>query len=259
MTDAPLSHVLRQVDLAHAELLAYEPAEIDWHRRCVSVVSRLVPWLQRESVSLVNFVTHVMNSPADVRKLTTALIAVVKSLPEFHSDRAMQDQVLRLTEALDHEKLLLSGTGGTVISKLVEQFLIERSTEWRLESNGASDYPDLFLRSDDYSELPGFRRGKDQVYGAALKGKVKRPVRVPDGLEIKTCRRTFAVDCHHAHVGLHLVLIFDRIEGTFRTTDLLIGFMRHELYRLTSPASPTTTLKASFNGQHFVSILNESA
>ncbi len=259
MTDLPLSHILRQVDLAHVELLAYEPAEIDWHNRCVLVVSRLVPWLQRESVSLVEFVTHVMNSPADVRQSANALIAVVQSLPEYHSDRAMQNQVARLTESLDHEKLLLSGAGGTVISKLIERFLIQQSINWQLESNGASDYPDLFLRSDDYSELPSFRHGKDQVYGAALKGKVKRPVRVPDGLEIKTCRRNFAVDCHHAHVGLHLVLIFDRIEDTFRVTDLLIGFMRHEIYRLTEPASPTTTLKASFNGQHFISIFEESA
>ena len=258
MISQPLSHVLNQIDLAKFELSAYEPIDVDWHARCVWVAQRLVSWLHQESGSLAEFVTRVMNSPLDVRRAVSELVENMRQLQGLRSDQILEDKFDALTESLDYEKMLLSETGGTVVSKLVERFLIARSTEWTLESNGASDYPDLFLRTDDYSALPEFRRGKDQVYGASLKGKLKRPVRVPDGLEIKTCKRNFAVDCHHAHVGLHLVLIFNYTKNFFQVTDILIGFLRHELYRITVPASPTTTLKASFNGQHFVSILHQS-
>ncbi|WP_146580921.1 hypothetical protein [Neorhodopirellula pilleata] len=221
------------------------------------MAERLVPWLTRESAPLAEFLTKVMNSPANVRRSVNSIVAAVESHQQLRSNPIVRSDIQLLKLALDHETLLLSGTGGTVVSKLIERFLIERSTDWELESNGASDYPDLYLGSDDYSQLPDFRRGKDQVYGASLKGKLKRPVRVPDGLEVKTCRRNFAVDCHHAHAGLHLVVIFDRIEKQFVVKDVLVGFLRHELYRVTVPASPTTTLKASFNGQHFISIFPE--
>lgn len=258
MNTAALSHVLNQIKLATPELSKYAPETVVWQSRCKRVATRLVPWLENEAKSLADFLTGVLNSPADVRRAVSAIIAFLESQPAANSNKNIQAEIETIKQALDHEKLLLLSMGGTVVSKLVERFLIERSTEWELESNGASDYPDLFLRSDDYSQLPGFRRGKDQVYGASLKGKSKRPVRVPDGLEVKTCRRNFAVDCHHAHVGLHLVVIFDRVKNNFIITDVLVGFMRHELYRITIPATPTTTLKASFNGQHFVSILPPS-
>ncbi|MFM8327719.1 MAG: hypothetical protein ACKN9U_22900, partial [Pirellulaceae bacterium] len=87
----------------------------------------------------------------------------------------------RLRSSLDYEELLISEAGGMVVSKLIERFLIEKSVGWKLESNGA-----------------------------AIKGKSQRPVRVPDGLEVKTCKGPFAVDCHHAHAGLHLVVRHQR-------------------------------------------------
>lgn len=184
MTRAALSHVLRQIELASAELSQYPPNSVDWNFRCRAVAERLVPWLEGEAASLTQFLTKVMNSPADVRRAARTILAVLESHPKLKSNPTTESEIELLKQALDHETLLLSGTGGTVVSKLIERFLIERSIEWTLESNGASDYPDLFLRSDDYSQLPDFRRGKDQVYGASLKGKSKRPVRVPDGLEI---------------------------------------------------------------------------
>jgi hypothetical protein len=85
--------------------------------------------------------------------------------------------------------VLLGYVGGDVVSKIVEKYLINQYPEGSLESNGASDYPDLFFRSDDYSQLPAFTRGKGQTYGAATKGKAKRPVRIPDGLESKHVTR----------------------------------------------------------------------
>lgn len=251
VTSRSLSYILSQVEGAKSELTAYQPSQIDWYRRCQSSVKRLIPWLEREACSLAGYVTEVMNSPKNVRDSADAIKQVLKSQSTLSKDEGIQDLIARLDRNLDYEKMLLSGTGGTVLSKLIEKYLIESSTDWTLESNGASDYPDLFFRSDDYSGLPRFRRGKKQVYGAAIKGTTERPVRIPDGLEIKTCRKKYAVDCHHAHAGLHLVLVFDFIDDRFEVIDILVGFLRYELYRITKPASPTTTLKASFNGQHF--------
>ena len=158
---------------------------------------------------------------------------------------------------LDRELFLLSMIGGEIMSKVIEKFLIENFQNGQLESNGRSDYPDLFLRSKSYDGLPSFVRIKDKtkVYGKALKGKKKRAVRVPDGLEIKTCKDRFAVDCHHAHAGLHLVMLFHGRTGSVEVTDVMAAFMRHDDYRITKPSTPTTTLKASFNGKNFVSLL----
>ena len=187
-----VSHVAftrKQIQAARAELKAYAPTDMDWYRRARLTADRMVPWLAENSPLLVEYVSAVMNSPIDVRDSANALIANLEAHPEFANDSETTKQIALLRSSLDHENMLLSGAGGTVVSKLIEEFLIQQSRDWVLESSGASDYPDLFIRSDDYSELPVFRRGADQVYGAALKGKSKRAVRVPDGLEISLFRR----------------------------------------------------------------------
>ncbi|MDA1053541.1 MAG: hypothetical protein O3C40_24085 [Planctomycetota bacterium] len=256
MSIVPLAHVLRQVALAKKELSSYPPTHVNWFDRAHQTCNQLVPWLVEISADLCDSVNHIMNSPGDTRHAIDKLFDLVRQHDDFANDSAFFDLTRSIQSALDYETLLLSEAGGQVVSKLIERFLIERSTDRHLESNGASDYPDLFLRTNDYSELPSFKRGKDQIYGAAVKGKANRPVRIPDGLEIKTCRNTFAVDCHQAHAGLHLVLLFEKKATGFTTIDLQIGYMRRELYRMTTPASPTTTLKASFNGEHFISLLD---
>ena len=138
---------------------------------------------------------------------------------------------------------------------MVTKFLIEKEPD--LKCNGRSDYPDLYLGSIDYSGLTSFRRGrKDEEveYGAALKGKEKRPVRVPDGLEIKTCRDQIRVDCHSPHAGLHLALVFEEVERFFNVTDLCVGFLRLADYREAGRNTTATTVKYSFNGESFVSL-----
>jgi len=258
MTDNVIAHVRHQLKQAANELRTYPPEEIDWPTRASSACERLVPWLVESAAGLCKYVEHVMNSPTEVRIAIDDLLSLVDQNPDFASDEKYKALAKLIRSALDYETLLISQAGGTVVSKLIEKFLIENSSEWELESNGASDYPDLFFRGDDYSQLPAFTRGKGNSYGAATKGKAKRPVRIPDGLEIKTCNQTFAVDCHHAHAGLYLVLIYVKAPDRFVVTDIFVGFMRHELYRITNPDSPTTTLKASFNGSAFVSVFGDS-
>jgi len=255
MSPVPLQHVLNQIEAARCELESYRPAQIDWVGRSRSTAMSLVPWLAENSSELKNYLTRVMNSPHDVRQLVKRLHELLDSIPDDSRQRTLKRLKKQLDQSLERERLLLRSVGGTVISKLIEDFLIGKSVDWQLESNGASDYPDLFLRSKDYSKLPKFRRGTDQVYGAAVKGNEKRPVRVPDGLEVKTCRNRFAVDCHHAHAGLHLAVLYEKVKAQFVVKDILVAYMYFDLYRITKPATPTTTLKASFSGDHFVSLI----
>lgn len=256
MTSRVLKHVLKQVQDAKPELSSTLPRDINWNTRATDTCKRLVPWLENHSTALATYLTGVMNSPNDVRESVKLLVDRFRLETAGKQSKADNRLIVRLRSALEYEELLIAEAGGTVVSKLIERFLIDKSENWNLESNGASDYPDLFFRDNDYSTLSKFQRGSKQVYGAALKGKSLRPVRVPDGLEVKTCKGPFAVDCHHAHAGLHLVVLFNKARKQFRVNDIQIAFMRQEFYRNTVPASPTTTLKASFNGQNFISILS---
>lgn len=255
MTTRALRHVINQVQEAKSELSSTLPKSIDWNTRATQTCRRLVPWLETQSKALANYLTDVMNSPNVVRESVKSLVDRFLAETAHRQSTADEKLLARIRSALEHEELLFSGAGGPVVSKLIERFLIDKSDKWNLESNGASDYPDLFFRDNDYSGLSKFQRGSKQVYGAALKGKSQRPVRVPDGLEIKTCEGTFAVNCHHAHAGLHLVVLFSKARKQFRVNDIQVAFMRQDFYRITVPASPTTTLKASFNGTNFISIL----
>lgn len=253
-----MDHILRQIDAASPELLAYGPSEVDWHERAIATSRLLVPWLEENAHGLASYVSSIMNSPSDVRQAASDIATTIASSNELTANEELLAASARLQSSLDAEELLITNAGGTIVSKLIERYLISEASSWRLESNGASDYPDLFVRDFDYTFLPRFVKKSDQSYGSSLKGKMLRPVRVPDGLEIKTCKGRFAVDCHHAHAGLHLVLLFEKSKRSFSTTDVQVGFMRHDFYRLTDPKSPTTTLKASFNGEHFVSLLHRN-
>lgn len=164
-------------------------------------------------------------------------------------------------EAFDHQlsldDVLRESVTGEVVSRVVTKFLTDHKTD--LRSNGRSDYPDLYLGLLDYSGLAQFRR-KNTIgeieYGAALKSSEKRPVRIPDGLEIKTCRNQIHVDCHHHHVGLHLVVIFGETARFFTVTDLRIAFLRFEDYHESSRNTSATTVKYSFKGHRFVSLFS---
>lgn len=89
-----------------------------------------------------------------------------------------------------------------------------------------------------------------------MRGKEKKPVRVPDGLEIKTSRDGANVDCHYPHVGLHLMLSFRTTADRIVVDDVLVAFLRQKDYRITRPKTKATTLKASFSRSPFVSLLS---
>jgi hypothetical protein len=241
-----LEHVIRQVDSARADLAVLEPRQIDWYVRSVESAKELIPWLVRMASPLKQYVEGVLNSPSLLRQKW------IDIRPDF---RGHEDDIRLIDECLRKEKILLDQISGNIVSLVVEQFLIESHPQRALESNGKSDYPDLYLKSKDYTGLPLFSRSGSEEYGASLKGKKRRPVRIPDGLEVKTCKGEFSVDCHYPHIGLHLAVLFNEKGGSAQVGDIMVAFLRSCDYREAKRETLATTVKYSFNGQRFISIL----
>jgi len=188
-------------------------------------------------------VEEVMNSPALLRKAWASSSVRVR----LSGDADLIDRLLA------REQLLLECVGGDTVSLVVTRFLIDQFPDAGLVANSKSDYPDLFLRASDYSALP-VRDQAALTFGPAVRGKGRYPVRVPDGLEVKTSRDGANIDCHYHHAGLHLLLAYSSKGAAVKVEDMLAGFLQKDHYRITQPRTGTTTLKASFNRAHFVSL-----
>ena len=239
-----LAHVLAQVKAAKPELDAYAPQDCGWHERALVASNALVPWLIKEAPQLRLYVEEVLNSPALLRSAWASLKSQIDAPGE----------VARIDELLTREGVLLAFVAGDTVSTVVTGHLLSRYPNGALGGNSKSDYPDIYIKTYDYSKLPA-RTREDKEIGAATRGKEKKPVRVPDGLEIKTSRDNANIDCHYPHVGLHLMLSFKTTGATVVVDDVLVAFLRNADYRITVPKTKTTTLKASFSRAPFVSLL----
>lgn len=250
MPEAVLDVIDRQIEEGRTELDQYAPPEVDWTARAHTSAGMIIPWLLSSAPHLKSYVEDVLNAPVQLRRMWSEIRNHV-DLPAEELDA--------FDRQLTFDDVLRESVTGELVSKVVSDFLIDRHPDFR--SNGRSDYPDLFLGSLDYSALPARTRdrSKGQQYGAAVKGKKRHPVRVPDGLEIKTCRDQIRVDCHHPHAGLHLVLLFSEQERLFVANDLRIAFLRAEDYRESGRNTTATTVKYSFGGERFVSLLHSGA
>ncbi len=244
MNNTALEKIHKQIKKARKDLIAYPPEGVNWIDRCNKTADILIPWLCSASAELGNFVNNTLNSP---RKLRESWNAVKKELgQEAHL------LFKEIDALLNRESVLSQDVSGDIVSSLVVDFLISNHPDQQLSFNGKSDYPDLYIKSLDYGLLPLFSR-KAAKFGPALKD--GRPVRMPDGLEIKTCRGRVAVDCHHPHIGLHLVLLFDTKDGVSQVEDVLVAFLKTSDYRKCRRRTTATTVKYSFNGDPFISIL----
>ncbi len=239
-----LEHVVKQIHAAKSALEELDPREMDWHARSLHAVKTLTPWLIDTAPQLKQHVEEVLNSPHLLRKKWDD----IKSY--FHGNKK---DIALMERYLSEENLLLEHIPGNVVSSVVEQFLINSHPQKALSSNGKSDYPDLYLNKNDYSNLPASSRSGS--YGASIKG--NRPVRIPDGLELKTCKKRFSVDCHYPHIGLHLVLIFGKDEGIAHVDDIMVAYLTSSDYREAGRKTRATTVKYSFNGRRFISILTK--
>ena len=77
-------------------------------------------------------------------------------------------------------------------------------------------------------------------------------------MEVKTGRDVIAVDCHHPHTGLHLVVLFDESTGEFCVRDICVAFLGRKDYREAGRNTTATTVKYSFKGEKFISLLHAS-
>ncbi len=240
-----IDFVKQQINAATLDLHEYQPAKGEWKKRALTTAKTLVPWLEQHAKQLKEYVEGVLNAPVKLRQLWKLMKPHV-SLPRKKTDEF--DSYLTL------DGLLRESITGEVVSKVITQFLLDQHGS--LGCNGRSDYPDIFLKPLDYKFLPHFTRKGGNEFGASLKG--GRPVRVPDGLEIKTCRKRVSVDCHFPHAGLHLVLVFSEAERIFTVSDILIAFLKAADYRRSNESTEATTRKFSFNGDRFISLLHHS-
>ncbi len=246
-----LATIQKQIAAAKKDLRDYRPPAVDWSARANDAADLFVPWLLKIAPELKTYVQDVLNAPTLIRSMWATFRTTV-NLPT--SGLAEFERLLALDEVLRE-----SVTGETV-SNVVTRYLLEHATPLELDKNSRSDYPDVYIATPDYyRDLPSFTRkatGKQAaIYGAALKGKAKRPVRVPDGLEIKTCRDRVAVDCHFPHAGLHLVVLFAESNRDYAVTDILLAFLNLADYREAKRNTAATTVKYSFGGTQFVSVL----
>lgn len=246
MTQSVLAFIEQQISDAESELANYRPNEMNWSERARASATKLIPMLENIASGMNDYVEGVLNAPLNLRKLWKQARAQSK----------LSEQVKReFDRQLELDDVLRESMTGETISKVVTFYLTNQSPDF--QSNGRSDYPDLYLRSADYSRLSMFRRhhGEDEEFGAALNGSDRRPVRVPDGLEIKTCRDQIRVDCHHPHAGRHLVVLFSEKSRHFTVTDICVAFLKSSDYREAARNTTATTVKYSFNRDRFISLL----
>lgn len=245
-----LTVIKAQIKESVADLHNYRPESVDWSARAISVAENLIPWLLNVIPGMKTYVQDVLNAPALLRSLWKTIRGRV-NLP--------REQIEAFDRQLALDDVLRASITGEVVSNVVTKYLMDHYPDSALKSNGRSDYPDLYLATLDYSTLPQFTRKKKVTagdeYGAALKGKQQRPVRVPDGLEIKTCRARIAVDCRHPHAGLHLLLLFTEVEKMFTVNDVRIAFLKSADYRESKRNTTATTVKYSFGGERFISLI----
>ena len=228
------------------ELKTYPPASVDWLTHALAAADILIPWLVGTAPELKTHVEQVLNSPHRLRSQWNALRKDTSLPPE---------QIKAFDGELSYAKILLEFVSGEAVSTIVTAHLLAAFPGSGLKSNGKSDYPDLFLAANEYVNLPKFTRNTTE-YGAALKGSPPRPVRIPDGMEVKTCRDVIAVDCHHPHAGLHLIVLFDESTGEFRARDVCVAFLGRKDYRESGRNTTATTVKYSFKGEKFISLLH---
>lgn len=246
MSQSVLAVIKQQIREAELELAQYQPREMNWADRSRVTAAKLIPWLEKTAPGPKSHVEDVLNAPLSLRELWKRARNPSKLSEQM---KAEFDRQLKLDD------VLRESVSGETVSKVVTIYLTNQNPDF--QSNGRSDYPDLFLQSLDYSGLAIFQRhrGTDKEFGAALKGADRRPVRVPDGQEIKTCRDTIRVDCHHPHAGLHLAVVFSESERHFTVGDIRVAFLKSDDYREAARNTTATTVKYSFNGDRFVSLL----
>lgn len=235
---------MAQIAAAAEELRVYEPAAVNWRQRSEQTARVMVPWLGKTAPDLRTFAERCLNSTKRIRELWDRIAHIP-------GQEAVAEELRQLFEA---QMLLVEKLAGDVISRVVARFLVSEFPGGALLENSRSDYPDLYLRTHDYTMLPRHTRS-GEGYGASVKGQARRPARVPDGLELKTVESGGRVDCHYNHMGLHLAVVHSATDGNISIDDVKVAFLSPDDYRESGRNTAATTVKYSFSLQAFTSVL----
>jgi hypothetical protein len=233
-----LRYILRQIERDQAGLLKLEPRS-GWPERVRATAEKYVPKIVASANDLMRQVESSLDSPLIVREIWGRV-------KEAINDARL---IAEMDDALAREQMLLAVITGETVSKLIADFLCGRYRE--LAQNNRSTYPDLYLKTADYSRLP--RRTRDLAEGPALRG--GKPTSVPDGIEIKSNRGSrIHVDCHHDHQGLHLALTFEQDGDRWIVHDVYLSYLSKADYRRSERNTTATTDKFSFGHTSFISV-----
>lgn len=147
MGKSALKHVLGQIAAASSELRQCVPTQLDWPKRATATAKLLVPMLHRDGPRLKQRVEDILNAATRLRLLWS----------ELHTRVTMSaDDISEFNRLLKLDDVLRESITGEIVSNVVSRFLLDENPN--LSSNGRSDYPDLFLKTVDYSKLPLFGR-----------------------------------------------------------------------------------------------------
>ena len=159
-----LATVKSQIESAKVDLEACKPTTLDWISRSIQTAETIIPWLIVTAPGMKNYVEDILNAPAILRSMWNKMRTHV-ILPT--------DQIDAFDRQLTLDDVLRESVTGEVVSNVVTRYLKEHHPEKILLSNGRSDYPDIYLSTQDYSVLPQFKRHKNVIeadaYGAAVK------------------------------------------------------------------------------------------
>ena len=132
-------------------------AGFGWYARSVATVTTLVPWLEQDCTDLRTYMEEVPTH----RLCSAEAWAVLK--PQIDAPA----EIIRMDELFARESVLLEFVAGDTVSIVVTGHLLARFPTGGLAGNSKSDYPDLFIKTNDYSKLP-VRTRNDQEIGERL-------------------------------------------------------------------------------------------
>jgi hypothetical protein len=241
--DKVLAHVLSQVrrDSAALESLS----DINWLARVEKSVHSFVPDLVIMACELMEEVRLTLKSPRIIREAWQRLEGHIQN---SDAPAEVKREAAFLNVELGRESKLLTQITGDIVSNVISDFLCNKRRD--ISKNNRSTYPDLYFKWADYSMLP--QRQSGNATGPALKG--NKPTSVPDGVEIKSQRgNRIRVDCHHPHMGMHLVLTYKRAGNEWLVYDVFIAYLSRDDYRQATRNTTATTEKFSFKHAPFIS------
>ena len=249
---SPAQHVLSQFNdpTAQQELRDMSDATFDWNSRARTTMEAVLPRLPALALNLSIEIPRLLNSPIHIiNKLQAGSV----SHPELKKGTlgAWYDDVCQSATA---SKALVENLESQQISNAIQRFLILPSSIGDLfKANGPSIYPDLLLKSHDYSNLPSQNRS-NPIDGPCLRG--EKASNVPDGMEVKTNRGPrIKVDAHGAHPGLHFGVTWDFDSGAVVVTGVWVAYVGVKDYNHSNRNVSSTTVKYSFGHDLFVSLL----